>query len=146
MARQQFKTTGFKEFEDALLELATNSARSAARLALKKAAEPILDAYKAGTTVATGTLVENEAMGAHSKLNTRQKRMTRKPGPTEVEIHIGTADPAGLQEELGIRQQANPALTRAWDQHGGEVALGTIGRELGNAIIRRQKRAAKKAK
>ena len=38
----QFKTTGLKELEAALLEMATNEAKRIGRLALRNAAKPIL--------------------------------------------------------------------------------------------------------
>ncbi|MDE8651884.1 hypothetical protein [Novosphingobium album (ex Liu et al. 2023)] len=140
MARRQFEMTGGPELERALLNLSTAIAKRIGMQALRKAGKPILDAYKAGTTVASGALVENEAMGPRSRLNKRQKRMTPKPSPREIEINIGTADPAGLQEELGLRQDANPALTRAWDAQGGQTAVNTIARELGAGIERQARR------
>lgn len=136
-----FKFEGGRELERVLLELPAAVAKRPARFSLRKAAKPILDAYRAGTTVKSGNLVQSETMG--TRLNPRQRRLNRREGPSDVEIHIGTADPAGLQEELGIRQQANPALTRAWDAHGGEHALATIGKEMWASIERMARRAKK---
>lgn len=134
---------GFKELDAALLALA-NSARAKriGRVALRKAGKPILDAYKAGTVVKSGQLVGSEKMG--TQLTKRQRRMTPKPGPDAVEIHIGTSDPAGIQEEFGNRHQApHPSLRPAWDQHGGLTAVEAIGREIGPAIERAAKRGRK---
>lgn len=141
MRSKLFSTSGFREFENGLLELATKDARRIGRRGVRKAAEPIHEAYQAGVTVKSGTLEENVNIG--NRLNKRQRAMTPRPGPSEIEIHVGTADPAGIQEELGIRQPANPALTRAWDEHGDERALKIIGDELGAGLEREAKRKKK---
>lgn len=141
MAGQSFKFAGGRQFEKNLLELATKDARRIARRAVRKGAEPIHEAYKAGTTVKSGTLLDNENLG--TRLNPRQRKQTPKPKPSEAVIHVGTADPAGIQEEFGIRQAANPALTRAWDAEGGQTALDRIGKELGAGIEREARRKAK---
>lgn len=144
MAPTVFKTSGFRELENTLLELSTATAKRYGRKSLKDAGKPILEDYKAGTTVKSGHLVESELIGERSKLNRRQKRLTDKPGPSEIEMHIGTADPAGIQEEFGHRQAANPALTRAWDRQGGKTALRRIGKSLGASIERGARRGRPK--
>ena len=110
MSSTVFKTSGFRELENALLEMKTATARRLGREALNKAGEPILDAYKAKTKVKSGRLQQSEIAGPRARLNRRQKGLTRPPGPSEVEIHVGTADPAGIQEEFGGRQRANPEI------------------------------------
>lgn len=131
-----------KELEAALLEMATKEAKRISRLALRNAAKPILAEYKARTKVKTGELVSNESAG--TRLNKRQRSLTPRSGPSEIEIHIGTADPGGLMEEFGNRNQsANPSLTPAWDKEGGETALRRIGEELGAGIERYAARAKK---
>lgn len=138
MARTVFKLSGFRELENALLELSTDVARRHGRKALREAAEPILEKYKSRTKVKSGTLLRNESAG--TRLNRNQRRLSPRPGPSEVEIHIGTADPAGIQEEFGIRQAANPSLTPAWDSEGGMKALQRIGKSLGESIERSARR------
>lgn len=139
---QHFKVTGLKELEKELLEFATKDARRYGQQTLREAAKPILASYKAKTKILTGALVENETMG--TRLNRRQRSLTPRPGPSEVEIHIGTSDPAGLMEEFGNRHQAaNPSLTPAWDAEGGEVALERIGKGLGARIEKHKTRARK---
>jgi hypothetical protein len=136
------KMTGLKDLEAALLEMATKEAKRIGKLALRNAAKPILSEYKARTKVKTGDLVSNESAG--TRLNKRQRSLTPRPGPSEIEIHIGTADPGGIMEEFGNRNQvANPALTPAWDKEGGETALRRIGEELGAGIERFAARAKK---
>lgn len=138
-------TSGFKEMEAAMTELGSSSAKRLARAALRRAAQPIHEAYRENTTVETGVLLGNTNMGV--RLNPRQRRMTPKPKKSEIVLHIGTADPAGIQQEFGNRhQQAAPALTPAWDAEGGETALDRIGNELGPAIEKAAARAAKRRK
>lgn len=142
MAVTVVKTSGFRELENALLELSTATAKRYGRKALNDAADPILDAYQSRTTVKSGHLVKAEVKGR--RLNPRQRKLSPRPGPSEIEIHIGTADPAGIQEEFGGRQAANPALTPAWDQEGGRKALDRIGKSLGESIERGAKRGRPK--
>lgn len=141
MSNEKFKLEGFRELEKALLELETATAKRISNLALRKASEPILEAYKAKTTVRSGALVENETIG--KRLNPRQKRMTPRPGPSEAVVHIGTADPAGIQEEFGGRQAANPSLTPAWDSEGGRTALERLKKLLWASIGRAAAKAAR---
>jgi hypothetical protein len=144
-ARMTFK--GGRELEKALAELDKAATRKAtSRRALKKAAEPIHRAYQVNTTVVTGVLLENEVVG--TRLNRRQAAMNRKMGKSEVEIHIGTADPAGIQQEFGnVNQAANPALQPAYDAEGGDRALDRIGAEMwvdiGKTAARQAKRSAR---
>lgn len=143
MSKTSFKFEGGRELERALGEMKKATAKAVGRRALKKAADPILAAYNARTVVATGTLLDNELVG--TKLNRRQAAMNRKMGKSEVEVHIGTADPAGIQQEFGnVRQAAVPALRPAWDAEGGETALGRIGSELAIEIEKTAARAARR--
>lgn len=136
---------GGKQLERALAQLDKAATRkAAARRALKSAADPILKAYQANTVVATGTLLSNEIMG--TRLNRRQAAMNRKMGKSEVEMHIGTADPAGIQQEFGnVHQAASPGLRPAYDAEGGEKALGRIGDEMWSEIQKSVDRQAKRA-
>ena len=140
-----FTFTGGKELERALAEFAKPMAKAVARRALKKAADPILSAYQAGTTVKSGALQRNEVVG--TRLNKRQARMNKKlASKSAVEVHIGTADPGGIQEEFGNRNQSpHPALRPAWDADGGQKAVDRIVSVLGPEIAKTAARVAKKA-
>lgn len=142
MAKTTITTTGFREVEEQLLGLSTQVARRHGRKALRDAGEPIHAAYLAKTKVKSGTLRDNTNIG--TRLNRSQRRRSPRPGPSEIELHIGTADPAGIQEEFGIRQAANPSLTPAWDSEGGHRALDRIGKSLGNSIERSARRGRPK--
>jgi hypothetical protein len=138
---------GGKELERALAQLEKAATRkTTARRALKQAAEPIHSAYQANTIVATGALFDNEIIG--TRLNRRQAGLNRRMGKAEVEIHVGTADPAGIQQEFGnVNQTAAPALRPAWDREGGARAMDRIGEfmwpEIEKAAARQAKRKAK---
>jgi hypothetical protein len=128
----------------ALLEKAATR-KTTARRALKQAAEPIHSAYQANTIVATGALLDNEIIG--TRLNRRQAGLNRRMGKAEVEIHVGTADPAGIQQEFGnVNQTAAPALRPAWDREGMR-SMDRIGEfmwpEIEKATARQAKRKAK---
>lgn len=146
MSVTKFTLHGGRELEKALAQLDKAATRkSTARRALKKAAAPIFSNYQANTTVATGTLFGNETVG--TRLNRRQAAMNRKMGKSEIEIHIGTSDPAGIQQEFGnVNQGATPALRPAYDAEGGQRALDRIGDEMWDDIKRTAARQAKRRK
>lgn len=145
MARQTFKFEGGRELEEALKQFARPMAKAVGRRALKKAADPIFDVYQANTTVASGNLIKSEAVG--TRLNKRQTRLNRKiASKSAVEVHIGTADPAGIQEEFGNRHQApHPSLSIAWASQGGQKAVDRIAAELATDITKTAARVARKA-
>lgn len=138
------KFEGGKALERALFEVTDAVAKRIGRTALRNAARPILAAYQAATVVDSGQLVQSEVIGTRARLNRRQKKLTPRPAREELEVHVGTADPAGIQQEFGNwRQRAQPALTSAWEAEGGEAALNRIGQEMGAAIERQAARARK---
>lgn len=145
MARETFKLEGGRALEKALQQFARPMAKASGRRALKKAADPILKVYKANTTVASGELVGSETAG--TRLNKRQSRLNRtNDSKSAVEVHIGTADPAGIQEEFGNRHQApHSSLTGAWAAEGGQKATDRIGSELWTDIEKTAARVAKRA-
>lgn len=136
---------GGRELDAALEQFSAPMAKAVSRRALKKAANPILSIYKSLTKVRTGTLVSLEIVG--TRLTRRQARLARRDGKSGVEIYIGTADPAGVQEEFGnARQAAHPALRPAWDAEGGDKALRRIAAELWTDIEKTAARLNGKAK
>lgn len=144
MAGATFKLTGGVELQEALGQFSKSMGKAVGRRALKKAADPIFEVYQANTTVASGNLVRSETVG--TKLNRRQTRMNRKlPSKSAVEVHIGTNDPAGIQEEFGNRNQApHPSLSVAWASEGGQAAVDRIGDELWTEIDKTAARVAKR--
>lgn len=140
----KFDFQGGRELDAALADFARPMAKAVGRRALKIAADPILSVYKSLTKVLTGQLERSEIIG--TKLTKRQARLNRGPGKSGVEVHIGTADPAGVQEEFGnVRQAARPALRPAWDAEGNERALGRIADALWADIAKTAARVARRA-
>lgn len=144
MARETFKLTGGRELEAALAKFSKPMAKAIARRALKRAADPILGVYQALTTIKTGNLEQSEMIG--TKLTRRQARLARRLGKSDVELHIGTSDPAGVQEEFGnAHQSPHPSLRPAWDEEGGQKAVDRIADELRGEIMKTAARVARKA-
>ena len=135
---------GGREMADALREFESITPRkNIARRALRGAAEPIRQAWQAGTKVLTGRLIRSVVVG--TRLTRRQARAARAR-KADVELYVGTADPAGIQEEFGnVHQAAHPAARPAWDSQGGEVTIRRIDDSLNLEIDKAAKRAARKA-
>lgn len=142
--RATFTIKGGRELDAALKELG-RLGKPSARRALKKAADPIYDVYKDNTVVASGELVKSETVG--TRLNRRQARLNRAEADrADVQVHIGTSDPAGIQEEFGNRHQApHPSLSVAWAAEGGQKAVDRIADELAIDIEKTRARAAARA-
>lgn len=143
MARK-VKIEGLRELEAALADLPRATGKNVLRRVLKKAAAPIESTAEALAPHLTGTLERNINMG--TRLTRRQAQMVRKAdSKSSAEIHVGTADPAGIQTEFGnANQNAEPWLRPAWDQNK-EGALNTIATDLGGEIDKAAARLARKA-
>lgn len=136
---------GLRELERALAELPKATARNTLQRVLKKAAEPTADAWKAKAPRDAGQYAESIIVGPSSKLTGRQKKDAKKEGKHFAEIHVGTADPAGQQQEFGnINHPAQPSGRPAWKETQ-DGALNTIKAELGGEIEKSAARLASKA-
>lgn len=149
--------TGGKDLERALLELSTKSAQKVGRFALRRAANEILKAAKAGVPVDEGRLkralrvrvdrvrgrgdllsalvyASGSAFDFRPRRSDRQSRVKGKLGPARYSYQIGTRpDVYGRFVEYGRHKQgiaARPFMRPAWDSQGGMVALQRIGDEL----------------
>lgn len=161
MARTVF--TGGKELERALLELSTKEAQKVGRFALRRAANYVLKAAKAGVPVDEGRLkralrikvdrlrgrndvlsalvyVSSKSSDYRSRKTDRQSRIKGRLGPARYSYQIGTRpDVYGRFVEYGRHKQgirARPFLRPAWDANGGTIALGRIGDELWTGLSR----------
>lgn len=148
MARK-VKLQGFRELEADLSNLvdmvggSKATGKNVLKRVLLKAADPIERDAAANAPQLSGTLRRDVKTG--TRLTRRQAGMARKLGKSSVEVHVGVADPAGVQTEFGNQHQAaEPWLRPAWDGNK-DGALDTIGSELGSEIARASARAAKKA-
>jgi HK97 gp10 family phage protein len=116
MARvTRIKIEGLKELDKALGELPKATARSALKKVLKEGGEPVAQAARQNSPRLTGNLYEHTDYG--TKLTRRQATEHRQRGDRDfAEGFVGTADPAGMQDEFGnAHQAAQPWLRPAWD-------------------------------
>ena len=141
---ESFKIEGLRELEQTLRALPKATARNALQRGLKKAAQPTLDDWKAKVPVEEGHYRNSLIMGPSSKLTRRQRQDAKKEGTYFAEIHVGTADPAGQQQEYGnINHPAQRSGTPAWDANK-QQALDTVGKEMWTEIEKAAARRAKK--
>jgi len=143
MARHIVRTQGFRELEQALLELPKATGRNTARRALLKAAQPIADDASANAPIGeTGKLSSTIEPG--TRLSRRQSQLHKKQSPFEVFIGP-SADPRGVQQEFGnANHPAQPFMRPAWEANKAR-ALSTIRTELKNEIHKSAQRIARKA-
>ena len=140
--RSEFKFEGGRQLERALGDLPRSTAKGVTRRVLKKAAKPIRDDAAANAPSLSGALSEDVKIG--SRLTRRQAGMNRRMGKSEVEVHVGVSDAAGVQTEFGNEHQsAQPWLRPAWD---GNVtsALAFISGDLWIEVAKSAKRLARK--
>lgn len=131
---------GGKDVEKALADLPTVTAKGVARRILKKAGQMFADAGAANAKRKTGGLQDSYAVS--TRLNKRQRRMSRKKDP--VEVYVGPTDPAGLQLEFGNEHQApQPHLRPAFDGLKFRV-LDLIGKWIWEDIDKTAARHARK--
>jgi HK97 gp10 family phage protein len=136
---------GLADLERALAELPKATARSVLQRTLKKRAEPVREAWQAKAPKLTGHYERSIIVGPSSKLTSRQKRDAKREGKYFAEIHIGTSDPAGQQDEFGnSHQAAQPSARPAWEATKDGVLEG-IGKDLGEEIEKAAARLARKA-
>jgi len=132
--------------DKALAEVGTKATqKNILKRTLTKPAESLRDYWKSLAPRLTGHYSESITVGTNAKLTRRQKGSAYKAGALGVvELHIGTADPAGVQEEFGnAHQVANPSARPAWDAKKGEILTG-IGTGLWVEIKKAADRAARK--
>lgn len=135
---------GGRDLEAALMDIKASTAKGIVRRALKESLMPVLEAWQRYTTKLTGHLVESETVG--TKLNRRQRGLARRLGKSQVEMYVGTSDPAGLANEFGNRhQRANPGLRPAWQAEGGQKLLDRLGPLIWEQIEKTRVRAARRA-
>ena len=140
------KVEWLKGSDQALAELGKKTTEKAVlRRTLTKAAKPVHDEWKALAPRLTGYYAESIIIGGNTKLTRRQKGSAYKAGSLGVvEIHIGSSDVAGLQQEFGnIHMAAQPSGRPAWDATQGR-ALQIIRSELWVEIQKAADRAARK--
>lgn len=145
MARNTVKVEGLRELGEALKDLPKSAQKATLRRVLKKAAEPTQASWKAKVRPRRDTGHYEESIVIGTKLTRRQAKFAKKEGKSFSEIHVGTSDPAGVQDEFGnYRQPANPSARPAWEETQDQ-ALKIIRDELGGEIEKTRARLARKA-
>lgn len=141
--RTSFRVDGLRDVDRALSELPKATARGVTRRVLIKAAEPVERAAVNNAPEFTGALKKDIETGA--KLTKAQARTAKRLGKSEVEVHIGVVDPAGVQTEFGnAHQAAKPWFRPAWDGTQNE-ALDIIKDEYAGEIEKTRGRLARRA-
>lgn len=139
---QRVKVEGFRELEEALRQLPKATGKNALKRTLVKAAKPIENAAEAAAPKLSGQLERSIVTG--TRLNRRQAGLVRKAGKSTVELHVGTANPAGVPQEFGtFKESAQPFMRPAWDAER-QHALNIIAKELGGEITAAAARLARK--
>jgi len=147
----KIKVEGLRELDAALGALAAEYGKTAGKAVLRrvadKALQPMAETARqlAPDDPATVGKDLKASITVGGKLNKRQARLARKDqNKATVTRYMGTADPAGVQNEFGnVHQAPQPFMRPAFDQH----ALGAIkivASELGPEIEKTAARIAKR--
>lgn len=139
---------GLRGLESAMLELKTSAAKAVARRVLKRAAQPLADGMNARAPEAEGDL--NTSYAVSGRLNRRQRQLARAGTRSDVEVHAGTNNPAGVQQEFGNRRHgAQPHVRPTWDA-GKDDALADVIEgmqvEVEKSVARARRKAARAAR
>ena len=146
--------SGLRELDAALGTLPKATAKAVLRRIGIKALQPMAETARelAPDDPETGgrDLKESITVGSQSKLNPRQRQMNkRRDDKSFVEVYMGTADPAGVQQEFGNVNHGPQSFMRPAFEQNAEGAIKIVGADLGDEITktaaRLAKRAAKKA-
>jgi hypothetical protein len=139
--RVPFRLEGAEELRAALIELPKATRRSTLRRILKTVIKPLANAVIARAPFKWGDLREHLFTG--TKLTRRQRSMADKPGG--VELHFGTADPAGMMNEFGREGQfPQPFFRSEWEARKWKM-LDDMKRELWDEIMKSVGRFRRKA-
>lgn len=148
------KIEGLRELDAALGDLLSEFGKSAAtgavRRSLLKSLEPMAGTARAlapdDPATQTRDLKASITTGTVAQLTKRQQREARrahKASGAVVTVYMGTADPAGLQQEFGnVNHGPQPFMRPAFDRHA-ESTIRSVGKLLGPEIEKTAERIAK---
>lgn len=145
------KIEGLRELDAALGELSKAVARNTLIRVGKSALEPMAEVARslAPDDPETGGNDLRHSINVGTKLTTRQKRLAKKEPKDFATVYMGTADPAGVQQEFGNVNHGPQSFMRPAFQ---QEAQGTIERvakglkpEIDKSVARARARALKKA-
>lgn len=139
------KMVGLRALEADLFQLEKHTTRkSVARKVLKNAGGPLAD--RMNNTAPDDPNTPGGLSASHSvstKLNKSQARQARR-NKSQVEVYVGTNDPAAIQQEYGnINHGPQPYGRQAWDSMRGEI-LNQIKSDMGDEIVKSAARQAKR--
>lgn len=144
---ETFKLDGAKELDQALKQLVDQAGKStqgkaAVRRSGIKALGVFVRTWQSIAPVLSGHY--RESIHAGTRLSRRQARIARKDTKSQVTVHAGTTDPAGIMTEFGnAHQAAEPSARPAWDQTKNRV-LAEFGHLLGADIVKTAARLQRK--
>ena len=142
------KVKGLKDLEKRLQALGKHTtAKAVARRVLKQAGKPIAETASrlAPDDPSTVGADLKESIVVSTTLNKSQRRSMRKVSKSAVEVHVGTNDPAGIQQEFGnVNHGPQPFMRPAWDSQKRN-ALKIITENMGEEIDKTARRLAKRA-
>lgn len=142
MARRE-EVDGLADLDRALAELPKGLAGGVLRRVLVKRAEPVRDRWKANAPRESGAYAESVIVG--TRLTGRQAKQARREGKDFAEVYVGTADPAGMQQEFGnVNHPAQAHARPAWDAMQ-DATLAGIGEDLAAEIEKTRVRVARRA-
>lgn len=140
------KVEGLAGLNAALAEVGSKATqKNVLRRSLTKSAEPFLLTWKGLAPRRTGRYEQSLHIG--TKLTRSQRGTAYKPEGTLgfVEIHVGTNDPAGQQQEFGnVNHPAQPSGRPAWESKKQSVLL-SFGGFMWDDLRKTAERAARKS-
>lgn len=139
----KMKLEGVEDLQKALMELKGSTAKGVARKVLKKNGQLIADAASALAPEGEGHLAKSYVVT--SRLTKSQYAKARREGRDDVFQYVGTANPAGQQQEFGNAQHgAQPHLRPAWEGEKDRVLQG-ITQDMTTEVAKSVERARRKA-
>lgn len=140
------KVDGLAGLNAALVEVGSKATqKNILKRSLTKSAEPLLTTWKGLAPRRTGHYEISLHIG--TKLTRSQSSTAYKPEGTLgfVEIHVGTNDPAGQQQEFGnFRHGAQPSGRPAWEATK-ETVLASFSGLMWADLEKTAQRAARKS-
>lgn len=146
-----FKIEGLRELDAALGELSKPTARNVLKRVGVAALEPMAEVARdlAPDDPETGGNDLRHSISAGTKLTPRQQKLARKDTKDFATVYMGTADPAGVQQEFGNVNHGPQAFMRPAFQQEAEATIGRVASglkpEIDKAVSRARARALKRA-
>lgn len=142
------RVDGLRELDAMLGQFPKATARGVLRRVGTKALQPMAETARrlAPDDPETNAKDLKASIVVGTKLTTRQARMAKKRDDKAfAEVHMGTADPAGVQQEFGNVNHGPQSFMRPAFQQDARGAIDIVAKELGGEIMRTAKRRAARA-